>query len=238
MRSIYMAPVYAALLAFVVYFAAFANVRGRASSGLERLTMIHEERMAQIEARDQSQTNLLTRLSNINQLTQVQRVVQEDGLLRGQTLEYMAYAWIPRFLWPEKPLIAKGAWFAHRIGQARLVNGRPTNSINMTIPGEFYMNFGWLGAVLGPFAFGGLLAILWQTAEFWTRRENVLGPAFGFYLVWVGVVGGADVQIVVTMIAMYLMSFAAGALVGNRVASRRSAPREAPSAATHGGGAR
>lgn len=235
LRRIYMAPVYAALIPFIVYFAAFADVRGRSSGGLARLEMVHEEQMAQIEVNDEARKNVLTRLSNINQLTQVARVVEEDGFLGGETLEYMAYAWIPRFLWPEKPIIAKGAWFAQRIGQARLVNGRPTNSINMTISGEFYMNFGWMGALLGPLAFGGFLALLWNTTSFWASRENVIGPAFGFYLLWVGVIGGADVQIVVTMIAMYLMFLAAGALFSKSTVTRGAPSRKTKRAVAAGG---
>ena len=232
LRGVFMVPVYAAMIPFIAYFAAFADVRGSAGSGFERLTDIHEQRLAQIEAGENSRQNLLTRLSNINQLTQIGRVVDEDGFLGGETLEYLAYAWIPRFLWAEKPVIAKGAWFAYRIGQARLVNGRPSNSINMTIPGEFYLNFGWLGLFMGTFAFGGLLALLWRTTGFWEQRQNVLGAAFGFYLVWVGVVGGADLQIVITLIAVYLVFAAASITFRNGVAPvRRVSPSDTSTSA-------
>jgi hypothetical protein len=221
LKSVYLMPMYALLIPFMAYFAAFAEVRSRAQLGVGRFTVIHEERVAQIEAEESSRQSLLTRLTNFNQLTQVGRVVQEDGYLGGQTLEYLAYAWIPRFIWPEKPVIAKGAWFAHRIGQARMVNGRATNSINMTIPGEFYMNFGWLGLIVGPAAFGIVLALLWQTTGFWEQQYNALGTAFGFYLVWVGLAGGADLQIVVTLVAMYLLFVAAGLTFGRSDATSR-----------------
>jgi hypothetical protein len=230
LRSVYMIPVYAVAVPFVVYFAAFAEVRGSAS-GVARIAVVQERQEAQIAAGESSSQRLVTRLSNINQLTQVARVVEEDGLRQGETLEYLAYAWIPRFLWPEKPVIAKGAWFAYRIGQARIFQGRITNSINMTIPGEFYLNFGWIGLLLGPFAFGGLLALFWQTTSFWERPQDALGSAFGFYLIWVGAFGGADLQIVITLVAVYLIFVVASQFSGGPRSYDllRGAPRPAPS---------
>jgi hypothetical protein len=205
LRSVYMAPVLAFVVIFVAFFAAFGDVRSSTGGGLERLTVVAEARASQIEAGEASKQSLVTRLTNINQLTQVARVVKEDGFLGGKTLEYMAYAFIPRFLWPGKPKIAKGAWFALRIGQARIFRGQITNSINMTIPGEFYLNFGWMGLLFGSFAYGAFVAVLWNATEFWQQPRNVVGGAFGFYLIWVGVTGVADLQIVVTLSAMYLL---------------------------------
>ncbi|MGH7624915.1 MAG: hypothetical protein ACREOJ_06335, partial [Gemmatimonadaceae bacterium] len=109
--------------------------------------------------------------------------------------------------------IAKGAWFALRIGQARLLpDGRITNSINMTIPGELYLNYGWAGVFLGMTFLGAFLSLFWHTTSFWSRPRNVLGTAFGFYLIWpwVGFNLGADLQIFVTLTAVYLILVGAG----------------------------
>lgn len=196
-------PVYAAAAVFVIYFAAFGEVRGRSNAGLERIGSVqsYQENVAE----DPSRQNVLGRLTTFNQLTQVLRVVREDGFLNGETLEYLGIAFIPRFLWPEKPEIAKGAWFAMRIGQARVFMGRITNSVNMTVGGEFYLNFGWIGVIVGTFFFGAFLGVFWSRTAFWRDPLNVLGAGFGYYLLWTGFVGAADLQILVTLVALYLV---------------------------------
>jgi hypothetical protein len=197
-------PVYVAAVLFVIYFAAFGAMRG-SGSGLDRLESVQTYQEAlETGAATQRQT-VLARLTTFNQLTQVVRVVREDGFLQGETLEYLGIAFIPRFLWPEKPTIAKGAWFALRIGQARLHNGRITNAVNMTVAGEFYLNFGWTGVVIGTVLFGALLGVFWNRTMFWRDPHNVLGSGFGYYLLWIGFVGAADLQTIVTLIALYMI---------------------------------
>jgi hypothetical protein len=223
LRSVFLLPVYGMSAVAVIYFAAFAEVRGQ-SGGLERLESVAEVQATQQQYDVPTRHNLMTRLSSINQLTQVARVVEEDGYLNGETLEYLAYAWIPRFLWSEKPTIAKGAWFALRIGQARVYEGRITNSVNMTVPGELYLNYGWLGLMLGTCAFGAFLAVLWSAAGELRDDANILGNAFAYYLLWVGFGGGADLQIVVTLVANYaLFLLVSIALPHTRPTSSRSA---------------
>jgi hypothetical protein len=152
---------------------------------------------------------MLSRLTTINQLSQIGRLVDEEGYLRGQTLAYLAYAFIPRFLWPQKPAIAKAAWFALHIGLAYVrSDGQISNAINMTIPGELYLNYGWDGVFVGVAAF-------WRTTDFWSRPRSVLGTAFAFYLMWpwIGFSLGGDLQILVTIIAVYLVLVAVGLML-------------------------
>jgi hypothetical protein len=209
-------PVYVGAALFVIYFGAFAAARTQ-SGGLSRITAAYDmsERMERGELiAPASRQTVLSRLTTFNQLSQIGRVAKDDGFLGGSTLEYLGFALVPRFLWPEKPTIAKGAWFALRIGQANVTaDGRITNSVNMTIPGELYLNFGWLGVVAGCAIFGAVVAVLWTRARFWDGSRNALGSAFGFYLLWVWIALslGPDLQVIVTMIAMYLL-FLAGSL--------------------------
>jgi hypothetical protein len=210
-------PVYVGAVLFVVYFGAFAAARTQAG-GMSRLITAYNLE-GEVERSDiatlRARQTVLSRLTTFNQLSQIGRVVKDDGFLGGATLEYLGFAFVPRFLWPEKPVIAKGAWFALRIGQANVLSdGQITNSVNMTIPGELYLNFGWLGVVVGCALFGGLVAVLWNRARFWDGARNVPGSAFGFYLLWVWIALslGPDLQVIVTMIAMYLL-FLAGSVV-------------------------
>jgi hypothetical protein len=213
-RTSYFLPIYAVTALFIVYFGLFGAERSRVSVGitrLEQLVELSEVEQAQAYGPVEQRQTVLSRLTTFNQLTQVARIVEEDGYLEGETLEYLGYAFIPRVLWPEKPKIAKGSWFALRIGQARLTeSGIITNAVNMTIPGELYLNYGWLGVFAGLSLFGWLLAILWDRAAFWRVTSNTLGSAFGYYLLWVGLTMAADLQIVVTLVAMYLLFIGAG----------------------------
>ena len=218
LRRSYFLPIYAFTALFFVYFGLFGAERSRISVGVARLEQLVQ--LSEVEQRnaygpvEQRQT-VLSRLTTFNQLTQVARIVEEDGHLGGETLEYLGYAFIPRVLWRDKPKIAKGAWFALRIGQARITEGGYiTNSVNMTIPGELYLNYGWPGVVIGLAAFGWVLALLWDRAGFWRATSNTLGSAFGYYLLWVGLTMAADLQIVVTLVAMYLLFIGTGWFLG------------------------
>ena len=216
-------PIYLAGTVFVLYFGTFGELRSETTGGLDRLSRMYEYQGGLNELEAEKQQPLHSRLTDFNQMSQVARLVREDGYLDGQTLEYLGFAFIPRFLWPGKPLIAKGSWFAMRIGQARIgQDGKITNSINMTIPGELYLNFGWMGVILGGLFFGGLMGVLWHKTNFWSDTHNVLGSAFGFYLLSIAAGTAADLQIIVTMIAAYLVFAAAGSLLRSHNALRGS----------------
>ena len=205
-------PVYVVGVAFVLYFGAFGSARG-GSGGLERIQTMYElEQEGLVETHVSKQT-LLSRLTTFNPLSQIGYLVERDGYYGGETLDYLGYAFVPRFLWPEKPLIAKGAWFAIQIGQGYLRrDGSPTNSVAMTIPGELYLNFGWTGVFLGCLVFGMLFAVFWTRTTFWKDSRNTLGSMFGFYLFWTGFGLGADLQLMVTVTATYLLFVAASAV--------------------------
>ena len=214
LRSRYFVPVYGAAALFVTYFGAFGIARS-GGSGVERVmrTIEMEEGVPwEMQGTSAQRQNVVGRLTNFNQLSQIGRLVNEDGFYDGETLEYLGVAFIPRFLWPEKPLIAKGSWFALRIGQAYTrTDGSPSNSVNMTVPGELYLNFGWLGVLLGAPLFGALIAVLWSRTDFWTDSRNTFGSAFGFFLFWFAVWLGVDLQVVVTLLAMYMLLVFGGA---------------------------
>jgi hypothetical protein len=205
LRSRFLLPIYVAAAVFAMFFATLGRARAIGGSGLDRIAAF--EQVAATQGSDAAaRTNLLVRLTSFNQLSQIGRLVKEDGFLHGATLEYLAYAFVPRFLWPDKPKIAKGAWFAYRIGLAYVKrDGNYSNSINMTVPGELYLNFGWMGVVTGCLFFGALLATLWSRSGFWQSPSNTLGTGYGFYLFWVAFGLGADLQLGVTLIAVYLV---------------------------------
>lgn len=224
-------PVYAAIAVFIAYFGAYGAVRAKSSAGLDRVEAVQEFLEQNQDVPGAQDQTVLSRLTTINQLSQIGRVVDNEGYLHGQTLGYLAYAFVPRFLWPNKPAIAKAAWFALHIGLAYVKsNGQISNAINMTIPGELYLNYGWIGVFAGLTFLGAFISALWRTTGFWSNRQNVLGTAFAFYLMWpwIGFSLGGDMQILVTLIAVYLLLLCIALILP----SLRSAPRVLTSLST------
>lgn len=94
-----------------------------------------------------------------------------DKGLPGQTLRYAGIVLIPRFLWPDKPIISSMGMDFYE-----LVTGqRGTSSLGLGIFGEGYWNFGWAGVVGLGLATGAIFAILSDLALWWIRR-----PAFEY----------------------------------------------------------
>jgi hypothetical protein len=126
---------------------------------------------------DQART-LLTRQFDPTPVAFLYREVERTGLRYGETLDYMAFAFIPRPLWPDKPSVSRGAWFTLYLGQAR--NERSvTTSTGQTATGELYWNFGLPGVIAGMAFIGLLLGGLWRIAG---PRPHKDGLMFLLYL--------------------------------------------------------
>lgn len=122
---------------------------------------------------------LISRAGEFYSVTRVVQITEEEGFYDGETLTYLVFAFVPRMIWPDKPLIAPGQWFAQKLGRGTaLESGGFSNAINMTIGGEFYLNFGWLGAFLGLTLLAATFAALWPKAEFFSEA-NLTGRLMG-----------------------------------------------------------
>lgn len=203
-------PVLIALAFFSLSFSKLGKLRTKFSYGWEAklnyLMSDEEENREDFEEESKKQT-ILSRATVINQLTQVVRVKNEDGFYYGETLAYLAYVFIPRFIWPDKPRIQQGGWFAERIGLAyRNSYGTLNNSINMTIYGEAYLNFGFYGVFGICIFFGFLVSKLWESSGMLSNYFNLLGVGYSLYLIsYATFQMGADIQIFVTFISVYLI---------------------------------
>jgi hypothetical protein len=78
-------------------------------------------------------------------------------MVRGDVQWWMLPIWpfVPRFVWPSKPILDEGARFDIALG------GRGTTSTATSYPGDLYLQFGLLGIPIGMFALG--LVAQWLT---------------------------------------------------------------------------
>lgn len=167
-----------------------------------------DEQDIRIEKDDENRGALLERSSNLGQLTNVVKLVAKNGQYNGKASEPLLVAIIPRAIWPDKPTIALGQWFALEMTGAQKDSGSPVNSVNMSVPGELYLDFGWLGVAIGSLLFGAFYPLVWNAAKFYYSEYNLTGTIFGGFLLLTGSGGfGADLQIVITLLSIYLTLF-------------------------------
>jgi hypothetical protein len=74
----------------------------------------------------------------------------------GWTIGYVFLAYIPRVLWPGKPLLAIGQWVTDNYAGGPLIRSQT----GPTWVGELYFNFGWAGVVLGMLTLGTYFRVL------------------------------------------------------------------------------
>lgn len=93
------------------------------------------------------------------------------GFLDGYSFFGVIANPVPRALWPGKPIgVGKLA--------SILYDGNPHNSIGLSLPGELYANFGYVGSLLGMFLFGLLTAGIYA----WYMRQRGNPAALVVYL--------------------------------------------------------
>jgi hypothetical protein len=201
-------PLAVALVIFSMFFQNLAGNRAHFIDAFDAKTTGDPNNSSYV-VQDEGSSNggFLERDANLAQVTNLVKLVKRNGFYRGQVSTPLLAAVIPRFLWPGKPDIQLGAWFALEIGAASLTeNGRANNSINMTIPGELYLDFGWIGLIVGCFLFGGLVAAFWNAAHLVDSPYNLSGTLWGGYLLLFALGGiGADLQIVISLTSTYLV---------------------------------
>lgn len=148
------------------------------------------------------------------------------GLQWGRTMQYATYALIPRALWPDKPTITQGAWFAWYTGFAASPESS-TMALGMTAVGELFWNFGLLGVTLGMLLLGYFLGLQWRLAGA-DPRGRPLNMLLYMLLLFLMVNMAEAVNVAVTVIANFLL-FSVATYVANAFVRRRHRlPRGGP----------
>lgn len=111
-------------------------------------------------------------------------------LLQGQFIRDIVISLgPPRFIWKSKPAIAAGGnELGHRLGV--LDSADMTTSVGPTLPGDWYMNFGIVGLIVGM----AIMGILWRFI--YVNLIDFTNPSFAgiiFYvLIWIQIVRGVE----------------------------------------------
>lgn len=190
----------AGLVIYPVIFTYLGENRAVLSGRDEKLERVLREGTTIGDANDET---LLGRLNVLGQLSNVVGLTEKKGLYDGYTLAYLSYVFVPRFLWPEKPKLDGGQWFAVEMGRSRfLPTGKATSSVNMTVPGEMYLNFGYAGLFFGCILFGLFIGSIWK----WVDETDLLSWTFRFYLLFLGMFSlGSDLMIVPQLVAYLII---------------------------------
>lgn len=203
-------PLIVALMVFSVFFQTLGGNRAHFIDAFSSSnTTDNTNSSYTVQEEHTEEGGVLQRSANLAQVSNVVKLVKANGIYEGVASAPLAAAFIPRFLWPDKPIIQLGAWYALEIGVASVQEGgRANNSVNMTIPGELYLDFGWVGLFIGCFLFGGLIAAFWNASKFTESPYNLTGTLWGGYLLLYALGGiGADLQIVISLTSTYIVFF-------------------------------
>ena len=122
--------------------------------------------------------------------------VDRNGYQRGETMRYATYAFIPRFLWPDKPVLSRGAWFYAYVGGSPR-ESEATSSLGITAVGELYWNFGLGGVLAGMFTIGCGYGLLWRIAG----SNPLTQPLYMLLYVLISIYGMVDMPEAVTVLA-------------------------------------
>lgn len=99
------------------------------------------------------QQSALTRLSYVNVEAMV--VNLHDAGSPGDSLDYLLIVLVPRFLWPDKPIITGVGTELYTLA----TGSAGTSSISPGLFAEAYWNFGWLGIPILMIPLGVMLAV-------------------------------------------------------------------------------
>lgn len=173
---------------------------------------------------------IMVRSSSDATLSAVVRLTRVDGFEYGDTLEPLLVAPIPRVVWPGKPLISPGEEYARRLGSGyEQPNGTFSNSINITVPGDFYWNFGLVGTLLGSLFYGVVLGAMWRFVGRMDRPTDETWRQVGAFLllsesVFLGSSAAAIVTIVTGTMAAWMLGVGLRLVRPSSGASLRTAP--------------
>lgn len=162
----------ACLAAFLLIFHALDTVRLRSTeSGFDVRSLAATIGETDVQSIQQSRERLIQRVGYGGFLADVVGAV-DSGVLdqtHGATL-WPGFLWfIPRSVWPTKPTLSIGRWYASTV----LGWGSGMSEAAVTVPGDLYLNCGIGGVFVGMLAYGLVLRQLYD--RFVVNGRTVIG---------------------------------------------------------------
>jgi hypothetical protein len=194
--------VYFGLSLYITYIEGRGEIRAVVwgeSAYEERFDVVGNE-FSQWEWFDWQNRSHLSRVDdrlNQNFLVGVARINLENGVVRygdGETIQRAFIAFIPRIIWPDKPVVAGGTEI---VTKYTLIEFLGTTSVAAGQVMEFYVNFGTSGVIIGFASLGLLFA--WVDSRSAYRLDT--GNLYGFlrwYLVGMALLKPTDDLTVMT----------------------------------------
>ena len=108
----------------------------------------------------------------------VDAIPNDLELQYGATLKMVFLIWVPSLLYPDKPLTAPGVFTTALWPEKWIAEG---TTMPPGLFGEFFMNFGLLGPIVGAVIFGAIYGVLYMRAVQFGRQIDV-----GVYAVMAG----------------------------------------------------
>ena len=118
-------------------------------------------------------------------------IVNNEDFLYGKTLFKILVAWIPREIWPTKPLDT-----TILIDQLRVNNFVGGTSFSVTLLGEIYWNFSWIGVFIISYLIGVFAKNLDLTKKYELTDMQLIVFASLNYLIFVMWRGGISTSII------------------------------------------
>jgi hypothetical protein len=166
------------------------------TSTLGRLTDV-SGRLARMTGREYMQfagENLMTRSNGVDALALSMKYDVADEL--GDPLAYAyipIYAFIPRAIWPDKPILDQGLRFGRLLVVGGLEGINSLTSFGMYHIGDLYVSFGLIGLLVGMCALGFMFRLVYTFLD--PLHTPDLGVKFLYILVLWAIVSGFETDV-------------------------------------------
>ena len=119
---------------------------------------------------------LISDFDAYSSLCRVMQYTGQHGATGGRQLAGVALFFVPRALWPAKP-IGSGAFLFTELGYE-------FKNVSCAFLGEGYINFGWAGSLIFTVVMAGIIGL--YDRYYWTRASRGMSYPRLFYLVLIG----------------------------------------------------
>jgi hypothetical protein len=156
-----------ALATFATFYrdALGAETGGRAVSDLREVESAAMEGRRAVSSNENPTSPVLLRFDDYRPFAVVHAyyLASEGQFLDGQTFVMLLQDPVPRIIWPDKPSVPTA------LAQITARLFREGGASPLTVPGEFYVNFGDVGAIIG----GIITGLLWVLFDLlFDRRQR------------------------------------------------------------------